>query len=148
MKKRIIVVISVGLVCLLVGLQAGYMLALDQYELPKLTIWRQRQIETDWLSCFGSEPFPWHEDSYAAGTRYYGTYGGYDILYAQGWEFSGPGKKKIGNFWFEDGHGFELYAYKRGEFFLLSNVYDDGWITDKEVEEIYNLHLRYEKEFG
>ena len=148
MKKRIIIVISVGLVCLLLGFQVGYMLALDQYELPKLTAWRQRQIEKDWLSAFGHEAFPWHEENHLAGTRYYGTYTGYVILYTQGWDSSGPYKEKVGNFLFQDSHGFALYAYKRGEFIPLSNAYDDGLIIDKEVEEIYKLHVRYEQEFG
>lgn len=144
MKKRIIVVIFVGLVCLLVGFLAGYLLTPEPSDFPRLSRWTQSRIEKAWETA-GNGKLYWVEPPDGNGDRYYGTCEGYDIFFWGTCHSNGrPYSIVIGSYSFDYRAGFGLYAHKGGEIFELKKLYADSKISEEAIAAAHRVHQLYE----
>ena len=111
-----------------------------------LTAAKAAEIENAWYTVTGVALGDWCVDAqeeYLDGVRYYGSYGGYDIL------FRPTGDEvitnlEIQNMVFSHYTAFEILAYREGEFIDLQEVCASGLLTDVDLEEISQLHLTYQ----
>ena len=84
------------------------------------------------------------------GVRYYGDFNGYTIIFKYYTStLTSDGLRVIAGYEFRHPQQFQIYAYKDGEFHTLGDAYQNGWLTDGQIEEIYNVHwYEYEKEIN
>ena len=87
-----------------------------------------------------NDSFCW-ESPVAYGDPYYGSINGCMILktdqVAVGMEI---GRIEIADHIFYWDGPFRLYAYREGEFCLLEEAYERGWLTEEHIEKIYREH--------
>ena len=81
------------------------------------------------------------------GVRYYGDFNGYTIIFRYYTSMiTSDGLRVIAGYEFRHPEQFQIYAYKDGEFHALEDAYQNGWLTDEQIEEIYNIHwYKYQK---
>lgn len=84
--------------------------------------------------------FHW-ESPVAYGDPYYGSINGCIILKTDqvsvGMEI---GRIEVADYIFYWDGPFRLYAYREGEFCLLEEAYERGWLTEAHIEKIYHEH--------
>ena len=110
------------------------------------TATRLSEIESAWLVSTGAPLGSWcqeGEESYTDGVRYYGSFAGYDILFRPtGTE--AETQLEVEELVFEHNDGFEIFAYRDGEFTELAALYAKGGLTRGQLGQISALHLAYE----
>ena len=85
--------------------------------------------------------------NYKYGVQYYGTFGGYHIVLSPIVSTGmGPGSRSIGDYRFDYGDSFLLYAYKNGKVRLLSEVYEEGLLNDEQIERLHQCYERFRQE--
>lgn len=107
---------------------------------------RVSEIEDAWLLTTNVPLGEWCEDdgdSYTDGVRYYGSYGGYDILFRPTGD-DAITELEVGDLTFEHRCGFEVYAYRDGSFTPLQELYSQGKLTGGHLIELAALHRAYE----
>lgn len=102
----------------------------------------RNEIREAYKQQFDSPNFANDDDDTIAGMQYYGTYNGYTVLFSSGM-LCVVSEFQIGSYAFKWGSSCSLYAYKDGEFHNLSQVYEDGDLTDDHIEEIAVTHKAY-----
>ena len=73
------------------------------------------------------------------GMRYYGTYGGYMILFQPG-QLAVLSSETIAGETFTYSSSFTIYAYREGEFRTLAEVHKAGEISKEDIEKIAQKH--------
>ena len=109
---------------------------------PLSTAWKQ-QVEEDWTATTGTDLGDWYdvqEDN--DGIRYYGTYGGYDILFMPG-RGEAETQLEIENMTFEHHNTFEIYAYREGSFTPIKELSGQGKLTTGNLVELLAVHRSY-----
>lgn len=112
-----------------------------------LTAEKMRQIENDWYAFCGAKLGNWFTqtgEKCVDGVRYYGTYGGYDILFTPG-AADAASSVVIGDVTITHGKTFQIYAYKDGQFRDLKEVFQQGLISDTDLERIEGIHIFHER---
>ncbi len=79
------------------------------------------------------------------GSRYYGTFGGYEIVFEPG-QLTWVETQVIGGESFTYSYSFQLYAYKDWKFHKLKDVYDGGLISQDDIAEIAQIHREWKYE--
>lgn len=118
-----------------------------QLDAQMLTTEKMRQIENDWFAFCGAQLAGWFAqsgDQFIDGVRYYGNYGGYDILFTPGTADTSS-SVVIGNVTITHGKTFNIYAYKDGQFRDLKEVFLQGLINDADLERIEGIHIYHER---
>ena len=120
----------------------------DQVEIEiGLSEEKKYEIESAWNGATGYEFGGWFmesDDTSTDGVRYYGSYEGYDILFASQ-DICEITTETIGDIEFEHNFSFALYAYKDGRFHSLKDAYDSGLITDESLKKIGRNHAIIER---
>lgn len=96
------------------------------------------RMKTAWLLSRGgvltfNEPF---------GSRHYGSFSGYEIVFVPG-NLTSVETKTIGGESFTYSSSFQLYAYKDWEFYKLKDVYDQGLITQEDISQLAKIHREW-----
>lgn len=121
-----------------------------QIQLPQtavLTAEKMEEIENAWYAVMSTELDGWYTeagDTVTDGMRYYGTCGGYDVLFVPTHE-DVETSLVIGGVTISEQNTFELYAYKDGQFQDLEDVYQQGLISVEELEGIKGVHLNVQR---
>ena len=84
----------------------------------------------------------WYDESSVYALRYYGNYGGADVLVCmRGVKYAMVDRVSVGGIDFVYGWSpFEIHLYADGKFSTLNEAYDAGVITDAELLEIKAFH--------
>lgn len=110
---------------------------------------QKQEIEEDWFKIEG-KPIEWwdFENEQYEGARYYGRYNGYHIIFMESISMTGDeGMRPVGEFLFHHPDNFQIYAYKNGKFYSLSEAYEKGLLKEKQIQEIYDTHWhKYQKQ--
>lgn len=86
-------------------------------------------------------------DSAAADAHYYGTYNGYMVILVPKLSMlCVSGQAEIADFTFTHCCIFDIYAYKDKSFITLKVAYENGLITDEQIEQIYSSHQEWQAE--
>lgn len=96
---------------------------------------RIQKLQRAWFAKHGTVP----SFSEKGILRYYGRFDGYDIVFEYGM-LTAISSETIAGYKFENPNSFMLYAIKDGEFYILKNVYADGLIYEKSIEQIWKIH--------
>lgn len=139
-KYLITIMIAIFTVCM-------FSFLIQKLSLPILSAEKKEQIEADWNF---REAVVWFDkssrNSLHSSVRYYGSYGGYDILFSNlGLQTDSFESISIAGVTIRFGSSFQMYAYRDGVFYTLQEVYDREEITDSDVETIADMHERYQK---
>lgn len=106
-----------------------------------LSAQQKQQIEDAWLLAMGNSLPEWcDEDGACCGVHYYGSYGGYDILFISG-NLAVISEETIGSKTFTHNSSMALYAHKDGQFYLLRDLYENGDLHSGDVAMIYRRHV-------
>ena len=75
---------------------------------------------------------------------YFGTFGGYHIILS-GFDsvVNMPMWKGIGQYGFQYSDSFVLLAYKDGTALRVSDIYEDGLLTDAQIGLLHQCYERY-----
>lgn len=121
-----------------------------QIQLPQISVLsaeKMQEIESAWYAATNTELEGWYTeagDTVIDGMRYYGTCGGYDVLFVPT-RVEAETSLAIGGVTITEQNTFELYAYKDGRFLELEDVYHQGLISDQELEDIKAVHLSVQR---
>lgn len=121
-----------------------------QPQLPQISVLsaeKMQEIESAWYAAMNTELESWYTEAgetVTDGVRYYGTYGGYDILLYPTND-AAVTSLVIGNVTITEPSTFQLYAYKDGQFRELKDVYLQGLISDEALEGIKGTHLTLQR---
>lgn len=96
------------------------------------------RLQASWLIWHGSVPT--FDSPY--GSRYYGTYSGFDIVF-EPTMLTVVTTQVIGGMRFTYGSSFVLYAHKDGRFHELGDICERGLITAEEIAQICEVHYQY-----
>ena len=121
--------------------------ATQESQLNLLTAEKMAEIENAWYAATNTELEDWYiitGDTVQDGTRYYGTCGGYVVLFVP---TDGDEKTSIviGGVTITEQSAFELYAYKDGQFRSLKEVYQEGLISEEELKGIRGIHVQLQQ---
>ena len=87
---------------------------------------------------------PIDKDNYIYGVQYYGTFGGYYIILCPWSSATGmPYQVRIGGYDFTYTDGFWLLAYRDGQTVPLSEVYEEGLISEEQLGKIHQCYEIY-----
>lgn len=114
--------------------------------LQLLSAARVSEIEDAWLLSTNVPLGQWCEeegDGYTDGIRYYGSYGGYDILFRPNGD-DAITTLEVEDVTFEHRNGFEIYAYRDGGFTPIQELSAQGKLTGGHLIELAALHRAYE----
>ena len=147
MKKRIAILpVLLCAACLMIGCSKdpGSAQPPDSSQLSQQL---RQEIEENWYE-FRSEELVWDDKIPPTyGARYYGTYNGYTILFDNsGMQLQAYWAIQVGTESFKHYAGFQLYAYKDGEFIWLPDAYEQGLISDDAVSQAAKIHRAFEWE--
>lgn len=104
------------------------------------------EIENAWYVATGATLGDWcvdGEDGFVDGVRYYGSVDGYHILFRPTND-DAITKLEVLNVTFSHNTGFELYAYRDGDFTPLQELSQEGALSQVQVKELSLMHLAYE----
>lgn len=79
------------------------------------------------------------DDPVQAITNYYGTYGDCAVLYDEG-DIIDVRDIMVGEYRFQAGSPLFIDVYRNGEIGTLQEAYDNGWITNEQLREIWVYH--------
>ncbi len=108
-----------------------------------------QEVKTQIHDCFCNDmnyQLQWQGSDETTGrTKYFGTYSGYDVFFDEGGpnKLTQTGREVIGDYIFQHGYAFDLFAYKDGKLTLLADAYGAGEISDEDLEQIFDMHLKY-----
>ena len=111
-----------------------------------LTAGMAAEIETAWLAATGTELGNWFDVAQKNQTdcvRYYGTYADYQIIFRPNGD-DAITELKIESVTFSHNIGFELYAYRDGNFISLKKLVEQGTLSIQELGLINLRHRSYE----
>lgn len=111
-----------------------------------LTAGMAAEIETAWLTTTGTDLGNWfntEEKNQSDGVRYYGTYADYQIIFRPNGD-DAITELEIENVTFSHNIGFELYAYRDGNFISLKKLVEQGTLSIQELGLINLRHRSYE----
>lgn len=115
-------------------------------EITPLTDAQMAEINAAWLEEKGY-PAKWFDENEIItrhfGLRYYGTYGGYQILFAPGTKASGH-EIYFDNILLNYETEFALYAYHSGELFSAQALYESGALNSEDITAIARYHAATE----
>ena len=114
--------------------------------LQVLTAGMAAEIETAWLAATGTDLGNWFDaddKNQIDGVRYYGTYADYQIIFRPNGD-DAITELKIENVTFSHNIGFELYAYRDGNFISLKKLVEQGTLSIQELGLINLRHRSYE----
>ena len=105
------------------------------------------------LAYIGYDAF-WYDDTevgekHIYGVRYYGTFGGYNIVVAFFYDTAGgiiTGYESVGSYRFSFGMQFDIFAYRDGVAVWLNDAYEDGVLSDEQIGQIYKCFEKYNEE--
>lgn len=89
-----------------------------------------------------SDSVNWECPTALGGDPYYGTINGCIIIRSPQWSIwdTALGRIQVGDYIFYWDDPLRIYAYRDGEFCLLEEAYERGWLTDAHIEKIYDEH--------
>ncbi|MBP3478389.1 MAG: hypothetical protein J6K03_02765, partial [Oscillospiraceae bacterium] len=99
----------------------------------QLTKSMKEEIDQAWENGNRMPYGEWYDDGFSYGPRYYGTENGYAFIFVQA-NIAAAGRCVIGKYTFRSGQSFNLYGYKDGVFHLVSDLYNQGLISDATVK--------------
>ena len=111
----------------------------------RLTKNQKEEIDRAWEDGDGMPYGEWYDDGFPYGPRYYGTENGYIFMFVFGAMTIESGCT-IGGYEFKSSESFNIYAYKDGVFSDVSDLYDQGLISDGAVKAMWDEHQRIEEE--
>ena len=106
-----------------------------------LSQWMKDEIKTAYEQN-GSSWGAWWDEGDKHGPRYYGTYNGYVILFREGYAEM-EAHIVIADYKFRYSMEFRLFAYKSGEFHMLKDVYEQGFVSDETIKSIWEVHQKH-----
>ena len=91
---------------------------------------------------------PLTDVNYERGVRYYGTFGGYRIVFFPYGQNLGDSifQKSIAGYCFEYIVGFRLFAYKNGEVVEVEYAYENGLLSKEQIGKIHQCYERHNQE--
>ena len=108
------------------------------------------EIENAWYVATGASLGSWcvdEDDELIDGVRYYGTFDGYDIFFRPNGD-DAVTQLMIEDVQFEYRIGFEIYAYRDGNFITLQELYAQGGLTKMNLLSLRIAHGRFELHSG
>ena len=117
-----------------------------QGNLQILSVEMAAEIETAWLTTTGTDLGNWfdaEQKNQTDGVRYYGTYADYQIIFRPNGD-DAITELKIESVTFSHNIGFELYAYRDGNFISLKKLVEQGTLSIQELGLINFRHRTYE----
>ena len=110
----------------------------------QLTKSMKEEIDQAWENGNRMPYGEWYDDGFPYGPRYYGTENGYIFMFIYGMT-AVQGRCTVGKYTFRSGQSFNLYGYKDGVFHLVSDLYNQGLISDAAVKAMWDKHQEIEK---
>lgn len=86
----------------------------------------------------------WWDEGNKFGSRYYGTYNGYIILFHKD-VAADPEDIRIADYTFTYAIPFNLFAYKDRQFHSLKDIYQQGLVSEEAIKSIWEAHCRYQE---
>ena len=108
------------------------------------------EIENAWYVATGASLGSWcvdEDDEFIDGVRYYGTFDGYDIFFRPNGD-DAVTQLMIEDVQFEYRIGFEIYAYREGNFITLQELYAQGGLSKMNLLSLRMAHGRFESHNG
>ena len=107
----------------------------------------KEEIEAKRLEFEGVELRWWDfENEDYARARYYGKINGYQIIFSERVSMVGANHHVfVGDYTFAHTEYFDIFAYKNGEFYTIAQAYEKGWLKERHIKEIYDIHCTYGK---
>ena len=115
-----------------------------------LTDAQKQEVSDAWLAKEG-HALDWTYDP-SNGLRYYGTYSDCVVFMLPAAE-TGETFFEVAGWPFRHDSGFAIYAYRSGEFALLEDAYNQGWLTSSHIlticvrHDAYGLDIEYFGEY-
>lgn len=78
-------------------------------------------------------------------TSYYGIYGDCVVVFCNHLHTASDVTHVamiVGNYVFQYGQNFEIYVYRSGELVALKHAYQEGWLTDEQLSDIWLYHTK------
>ena len=142
MKKICLLLTITLLLGCLVGCQSAGSSNNDQ-----LTKSMKEEIDRAWKNGDRMSYGEWYDDGFPYGPRYYGTENGYIFMFIYGMT-AVQGRCTVGTYEFKSSQSFNLYAYKDGTFHKVTDLYNQGLISDAAVKAMWDTHQRTEEELA
>ena len=114
---------------------------------PVISVWgdsRMSEIENAWYTATGTAFGDWEDGAAVTeGTRYYGTYNGYDILFRP---THGEAETHlcVADVSFSHWNTFEIFAYCDGSFATLEDLSASGVLSTTDIRMLSLTHLAYQ----
>lgn len=104
----------------------------------------RNQINAAWLDRYGEE-LDWSEKNELNWyrTQHYGSVGGKQIFLRTALEprvIAAIAQIHVGQYVFEHHYDFEIYVFEAGDLLTLAEAYEQGRVSDTEVQAIYDYH--------
>ena len=112
----------------------------------QLTAGKAEAIENAWYNTMGVTLGSWcveGEDTFTDGVRYYGNYGGFEIIFRPTGD-DAISQLEVENTTFFHRNGFEIFAYQDGKFTPLQELYARGLLTQTDLIVLGVKHESYE----
>lgn len=115
--------------------------------IQQLTADKREEIENAWLTTTSQSLGNWYQPqadgTVADGSRYYGSYGGYDVVMGLASEDASL-ECNVGGTVFSHTAPFGLYGYRDGKFYDLGDLYEEGKITEEDLDMIARFHRQFQ----
>ena len=157
MKKRFLsafLLLSILLTIMLIACQSsGVGAGISYNSLPAITPELKHEIE-DAVVKIGMDYVEWEENIGPRGLRpesirYYGTYDGWSIIYAnRGGSLAVVMDQMVGGVYFETSGSLPIMAYRNEELLSLREAYEAGYISKETLQKVADLHIQRELEWA
>lgn len=108
------------------------------------------EIENAWYVATGASLGSWcvdEDDELIDGVRYYGDFNGYDIFFRPNGD-DAVTQLLVDDVQFEHRIGFQIYAYREGNFITLQELYARGGLSKMNLLSLRLAHSRFESHDG
>ena len=104
----------------------------------------RNEISTLWLNQYGEE-LDWTEKHFFGGYRnqHYGSVGGKQVFMRTAYHprvIAAVDEIRVGGCSFQHYFDFEIYVYKEGTLLTLKEAFEQGMISETEIEALYHYH--------